>query len=221
MRLSRGCLLILWFLKVRVFAGEGRTDRTARKYSSGRGKIGSGMLLWPIVHLPENNGNTSRLARRKRFVSRAIHAQHKYTDLPQNGKTVEGKVRELEVEERHGAGLFAAVIPQPRAPPHHRLIRLAWPNGLRRLAEFEFGLAGVGGRGLGRVNISCSPTGSVGMDPTLMVIIPKEWIHSTLACAHTDDESLFSLLLLDSRPREVRRVTPASIVEEVELLILP
>ncbi|KAJ7815887.1 hypothetical protein B0H14DRAFT_2603078 [Mycena olivaceomarginata] len=31
-----------------------------------------------------------------------------------------------------------------------RLSRVAWLNGLRRLAEFEFGLAGVGGRGLGR-----------------------------------------------------------------------
>jgi hypothetical protein len=30
-----------------------------------------------------------------------------------------------------------------------RLLRLAWLNGLRRLAEFEIGSAGVGGRGLG------------------------------------------------------------------------
>jgi hypothetical protein len=35
-----------------------------------------------------------------------------------------------------------------------RLSRVAWPNGLRRLAEFEIGLAGVGGRGLG-VGVAC------------------------------------------------------------------
>jgi hypothetical protein len=36
-----------------------------------------------------------------------------------------------------------------------RLSRVAWLNGLRRLAEFEFGLAGVGGRGLG-VGVACA-----------------------------------------------------------------
>jgi hypothetical protein len=36
-----------------------------------------------------------------------------------------------------------------------RLLRLAWPNGLCRLAEFEFGLAGLGGRGLG-LGLACA-----------------------------------------------------------------
>ncbi|KAJ7333267.1 hypothetical protein DFH08DRAFT_966102 [Mycena albidolilacea] len=52
-------------------------------------------------------------------------------------------IEELEAMSHHCLTMYM------RYREMARLIRLAWPDGLRRLAEFEFGLAGVGGRGLG------------------------------------------------------------------------
>ncbi|KAJ7820461.1 hypothetical protein B0H14DRAFT_2599966 [Mycena olivaceomarginata] len=45
---------------------------------------------------------------------------------------------------------WVLLLPLPLGIAAVPLIRLAWPHGLRPgLAEFKFGLAGVGGRGLG------------------------------------------------------------------------
>jgi hypothetical protein len=66
-----------------------------------------------------------------------------------------------------------------------RLIRLSWPNGLRRLVEFEIGLAGVGGRGLGvacaRLALNHSTVIDSIISPPRVLCISHHHQHSPIA----------------------------------------